>query len=116
MKRIKILICTTLLGVLTATSFAAGNGNTEPLIVDARTEGEWIEGHLEDAVLIPFDQITEGIKTYAPDKNTKIYLYCRTGRRSGIALDTLKDAGYKNLKNLGSMENAAKELRMPIVK
>jgi len=47
---------------------------------------------------------------------SKINLYCRTGRRSGIALETLKSAGYRNLTNLGSMENAAKELRLPIVK
>lgn len=116
MKSILILIFTIVLGVLTAASFAAGNGNNAPLIIDARTEAEWNEGHLEGAVLIPYDRIAQEINKFAPDKDTKINLYCRTGRRSGIALETLKSTGYRHLINLGSMENAAKELRKPIVK
>jgi len=116
MKSIKIIIFTIVLGVLTAAASAAGNGNTAALIIDARTEAEWDEGHLESAVLIPYDRIAQGITTFAPDKNTEIYLYCRTGRRSGIALETLKNIGYSHLSNLGSLENAAKELGKPIVK
>ena len=116
MKSVKILILTIALGVLTAAAFAAGNGVTAPLIIDARTEAEWNEGHLDGAVLIPYDRIAQGITTHASDKNTEIILYCRTGRRSGVALETLKNDGYSNLKNLGSMENAAKELGRPIVK
>jgi phage shock protein E len=119
MKIIKILMITILSivpGVLTTPAFAAENGNAAPLIIDARTEAEWNEGHLEGAVLIPYDTIAQGITAVAPDKKTEIYLYCRTGRRSGIALETLKKAGYSNLTNLGSKENAAKELGKPIVK
>jgi phage shock protein E len=118
MKIIKILIITILSivpGVLTTPTFAAGDA-AAPLIIDARTEAEWNEGHLEGAVLIPYDTIAQGITAVAPDKNTEIYLYCRTGHRSGIALETLKKAGYSNLTNLGSKENAAKELDKPIVK
>jgi phage shock protein E len=118
MKIIKILIVTILSivpGVLTTPAFAAGDA-AAPLIIDARTEAEWNEGHLDGAVLIPYDTIAQGITAVAPDKKTEIYLYCRTGRRSGIALETLKKAGYSNLTNLGSKENAAKELGKPIVK
>jgi phage shock protein E len=116
MKSTKFLILTIVLGTLIATSFAAGGGNTAPLTIDTRTEAEWNEGHLEGAVLIPYDRIAQEITLFAPDKNTKINLYCRTGRRSGLALETLKTSGYSNLDNLGSMENAAKELGKPIVK
>jgi phage shock protein E len=116
MKIIGIVILVILSGVLPVAAFAVGDENASPLIIDARTEAEWNEGHLERAVLIPYDRIAEGIRTYDPDKNTKIILYCRSGRRSGIALETLKKAGYNNLVNLGSLENAAKELHQPIVK
>lgn len=116
MKRLKILILTIILGVLTAPTFAAASEDTAPLIIDTRTKAEWDEGHLEGAVLIPYEMIAQDITTIAPDKNTEINLYCRTGRRSGIALETLKKAGYSHLKNLGSMGNAAKELHKPIVK
>jgi len=116
MKTIRIAILAIALGVLPAAAFPIGDNTAASLIIDARTEAEWAEGHIEGAVLIPYDRIAEGIQTIAPDKNTKINLYCRTGRRSGIALETLKKSGYSNLDNLGSMENAAKELRRPIVK
>jgi phage shock protein E len=116
MKIIKILIFTLVLGVLASPAFEAEIGNAAPLIIDARTESEWNDGHLDGAVLIPYDTIAQGITAVAPDKKTEIYLYCRTGRRSGIALETLKKAGYSNLTNLGSKENAAKELGKPIVK
>jgi len=102
--------------VLVASSFAAKDENSSEIIIDTRTEAEWNEGHLEGAVLIPYDTIVQGITPYAPDKNANINLYCRTGRRSGIAFETLKNAGYGNLKNLGSMENASQELGVPIVK
>ena len=116
MKSFKLLIFTIVLGVLIAATFAVASGNAALLIIDTRTEAEWNEGHLEGAILIPYDRIAQGITTIAPEKNTEIKLYCRTGRRSGIALETLKRAGYSNLKNLGSMGDAAKELHKPIVK
>lgn len=116
MKIIRIVILTIVLGVLAVAAFAAGNGNAAPLVIDVRTEAEWNEGHLEGAVLIPYDRIEQGITAVAPDKNTKIYLYCRSGRRTGIAAETLKKAGYQHLINLGTVENAAKELQKPVVK
>jgi len=86
------------------------------MVVDVRTGQEWKEGHLDGAVLIPHDRIGQEIAGVAPDRKTRIYLYCRTGRRTGLAFDVLKKAGYEDLVNLGTMENAAKELNLPIVK
>jgi phage shock protein E len=48
-------------------------------------------------------------------KDENIYLYCRSGRRSGIALETLKKAGFKNLINLETVEKAAKALIKAVV-
>jgi len=116
MKSIKLLIMTVMLGVFIASSFAFGDEKSAAIIIDTRTEAEWNEGHLEGAILIPYDSIVQGIAAIAPDKISDINLYCRTGRRSGIALETLKKEGYTNLNNLGSMENASTELGKPIVK
>jgi phage shock protein E len=116
MKIARIVILTIVLGVLAAAAFAAGNGNAAPLVIDVRTEAEWNEGHVEGAVLIPYDRIEEGITAVAPDKNSKIHLYCRSGRRTGIAIETLKKAGYQNLINLGTVEEAAREMHKLIVK
>lgn len=88
----------------------------KPLLIDVRTEAEWKEGHLEGAILIPYEKIGEEIVKAAPDKKTKINLYCRTGRRSGIALDTLKKLGYENVTNLGGVKDASDKLKIPVVK
>ena len=86
------------------------------LVIDVRTEQEWSAGHLDGAILIPYDRIEQGIAIVAPDKNTRLFLYCRTGRRTGLAYDVLKKAGYEDVINLNTLENASKELNVPIVK
>lgn len=87
-----------------------------PLVIDVRTEQEWHAGHLDGAILIPHDRIGQEIGTVVPDRKTRIYLYCRSGRRTGIALDVLKKAGYEDLVNLETLEKASRELNLPIVK
>ena len=42
------------------------------LLVDVRTERKWKEGHLEGAILVPYDKFEESITKIAPDKTTKI--------------------------------------------
>ena len=53
---------------------------------------------------IDHTQIANHISTLAPDKDTPIVLYCRSGRRSGIAEDSLRALGYSNLINGGGYE------------
>lgn len=116
MKIIRIVVVSIVLAVFAVTAVAAEQESVAAVVVDVRTAAEWSEGHLEGAVLIPHDKIEEGIGAVAPGKSTKIYLYCRSGRRTGIAEETLKKAGYLNLVNLGTLENAAQVLRRPIIK
>jgi phage shock protein E len=97
-------------------SSAYANDMTKPLIIDARTTQEWDSGHIEGAVLIPYEQIGKGIGSVAKDKSQRIYVYCRTGRRSTIAKKTLDKLGYKDVVNLGSLENAARILKLKIIK
>jgi len=86
-----------------------------PLIIDVRTVQEWDKGHLEGAILIPHDQIAERIGTIVKDKSKTIYVYCRTGRRTKIAKDALEKLGYKDIVDLGPLEDAAKTLKRKIV-
>jgi phage shock protein E len=88
----------------------------KPVIIDVRTETEWNNGHIEGAILIPYETIGERIGTVVKDKFNRIYLYCRSGRRSGIAKETLEKMGYKDVLNLGSLEDAAKTMKRKIVK
>lgn len=116
MRIIRIVLMSIVLGIVALSSFAAEKESAAAVIVDVRSEAEWNEGHLEGAVLIPYDIIEQGITAVAPDKSTRIYLYCRSGRRTAIAEETLKRSGYRDLVNLGTLENAAQVLQRPIVK
>ena len=93
-----------------------GRDATTPLIIDVRTEAEWNRGHLKGAILIPYDHIGEKIQPAVKDKSQRIYLYCRTGRRSQIAKETLNKMGYKDVVNLGSLQDASRSLKIEIVK
>ena len=78
--------------------------NNGALLVDVRTPEEYAESHAESAISLPYDQIVSG--TYpTQDKNAKIYVYCRSGKRAGTALNALKQAGYADAASLTSLEN-----------
>lgn len=118
MKCLKVLTLAMLLiaGSFCFYAFAAEQVAAKPLLIDVRTEAEWQQGHLDGAIRLPYEKIGDLIAQTSPDKKTEIRLYCRTGRRSGIALDTLKKLGYENVRNDGSIENASKTLNTPVVK
>ncbi len=73
------------------------------VIIDARTEEEFREGHIEGAILIPEYEITECAEKEIPEKDTLILVYCRSGRRSKIASDALVQLGYTNVKEFGGI-------------
>ena len=78
-------------------------------IIDVRTKEEYDAGHLSNAINIPYTKIKEEIKEHVENKKTKILLYCRSGRRSGIANKILHDMGYVNAINAGAFEMLKKQ-------
>ena len=79
------------------------------LLLDVRSAGEYEAGHLEGAVLIPHDALTERLaevlEKQGGDKDKPIVLYCGSGRRAGIAKEELKRAGFTRVTNLGGMSD-----------
>ncbi len=69
--------------------------------IDVRGASEFDAGHLDGAVNIPHDVIGDKVAAVAPDKDAEIHIYCRSGRRSDIALKTLEGMGYTNVVNEG---------------
>ena len=75
------------------------------LIVDVRTPQEFAEGHLPNAINIPFENIGEAFTKRNIDKSQSVVLYCRSGRRSGIAQENLIKLGYSNTYNGGGYQS-----------
>ena len=73
------------------------------VIIDARTEEEFAEGHIENAILIPEYEIKDRAEKELPDKDALILVYCRSGRRSKIASEELVKLGYTNVKEFGGI-------------
>lgn len=71
-------------------------------LVDVRTPEEYAEGHIEGSINIPLQDLND-ILDVIPDKNTVIYVYCRSGNRSGQSLPVLSDLGYTNVTNIGGI-------------
>ena len=76
---------------------------TDYIIIDARTEEEFTEGHIENAILIPEYEIASRAEKELPDKEQLILVYCRSGRRSKIASEELVKLGYTNVKEFGGI-------------
>ena len=87
---------------------------TADFVIDVRTLDEHRSGHLKGSINIEWEKIASIEESIS--KNEKIYLYCRSGNRSGKAADILISIGYKDVINLGSLESAAEQLKRNIVK
>jgi len=87
--------------------YAADNTNTEQaggVIIDVRTPEEYNSGHVDGALNINYTDIGSRIESVVPDKNATIQLYCGSGRRAGIAKETLENMGYRNVVNEGGFK------------
>lgn len=73
------------------------------IIIDARTTEEFVEGHIDGAILIPEYEISARAEKELPDKDALILVYCRSGRRSKIASEELVKLGYTNVKEFGGI-------------
>ena len=73
------------------------------IILDARTQEEYDEGHIPGAIMIPEYEIADRAEKEFPDKDQLILVYCRSGRRSKIAAEELVKLGYTNVKEFGGI-------------
>ena len=75
----------------------------ELLVLDVRSPEEYAAGHVPGAVNVPYDQVAQRLAEIPKDKD--VVLYCRSGRRTGIAAEVLESNGYTRLQHLqGDME------------
>jgi rhodanese-related sulfurtransferase len=70
------------------------------VLLDVRTPEEFAAGHIPGAVNIPHDQLPNRLAELAGAKNKEVVVYCRSGRRSAIAQETLSKQGFTSVKHL----------------
>ena len=98
--------CTTTEAIDTASATA---------VIDVRTVEEFNAGHLDGALNIPVEVGDFAGTISELDPEGTYLVYCRTGRRSGLAIEQMTELGFKNLSNLGSLENASSVTQIPKV-
>jgi len=126
--RISVMREAMLLAVMGATCFALGCGGDEsgkgetvsvitteelvalleqdppPFLLDVRTPGEYAQGHIPGAVLIPDYALGERVSELAKHGDRTIVVYCEVGSRSAAAANTLLEKGFPHVANYrGSM-------------
>lgn len=81
-------------------AFKKGIANQNVQLIDVRTPKEYEEGHIENSTLINY--FSENFKTKLSElnKNKPLYLYCRSGVRSGKASKVLSELGFKEIYDL----------------
>jgi phage shock protein E len=75
------------------------------VLIDVRSDAEHAAGALPDARHIVHSRIAAQIADVAPDKDSPIVLYCRSGSRSSSAQDTLTGLGYRQVFNAGGYDD-----------
>jgi rhodanese-related sulfurtransferase len=81
-------------------------------VLDVRTPEEFASGHVPGAVNIPYDQVAARLAEIPKDK--EVVLYCRSGRRAGLAAAELEKAGYADLQLMQGDMPAWEKAGMPV--
>jgi rhodanese-related sulfurtransferase len=127
MKRL-ILLLTLILGiyscsqtngqsVLPPTQFKTSIDKTpKAILIDVRTADEYKEGHIKNAINIDYYNNQFSVIMSSYPKDAPIYLYCRSGNRSGKAATLLKEQGFTNVFDLAGGFNAWTDQNFPFIK
>lgn len=79
------------------------DGDLPFILLDVRTEAEFLEKRIAGAILIPDDEIASRAEQELPEKDALILVYCRSGRRSAQAAAALASMGYTNVYDFGGI-------------
>jgi rhodanese-related sulfurtransferase len=83
------------------------------IILDVRTPGEWVDGHIPDATLIPLEELPNRLSELPADE--EIVVICRSGNRSAQARDILLGAGFESVTSVTGGMNQWSANGFPVV-
>lgn len=74
--------------------------NSGLMVVDVRSQKEFLQSHVPGAKHIPFEYLETRFKAEVPKETKNILVYCSQGERSRLACDFLSREGYTTLVNM----------------
>ncbi len=76
------------------------------VIIDVREKDEWNAAHIEGAIHIPLNEISNRVSELVKYQNQPVIMQCRSGARSAKAADILAKSGFTNVHNMDGGLNA----------
>ena len=111
MRRLILMLCLCVFPFALQAQVVSFRGACQDALIDVRSQQEYQEGHAPGAINIPLEQLASGIQTVSGlKKNSRILVYCRSGRRSAQAVTLLKARGYTQVSDGGALGTLKNEL------
>lgn len=76
---------------------AISKSDHKPVLLDVRTQSEYNDGHIQDAINIPHDQILKEPQLVSAYKDSQVVVFCRSGVRAGKVIEMLEGLGFKEI-------------------
>ncbi|MDC0223377.1 rhodanese-like domain-containing protein [Gammaproteobacteria bacterium] len=76
---------------------AISKSDHKPVLLDVRTQSEYNDGHIQDAINIPHDQLLKEPQLLSAYKDSQMVVFCRSGVRAGKVIEMLEGLGFKEI-------------------
>ena len=76
---------------------AISKSGHKPVLLDVRTQSEYNDGHIQDAINIPHDQLLKEPQLVSAYKDSQVVVFCRSGFRAGKVIEMLEGLGFKEI-------------------
>lgn len=86
------------------------------VLLDVRTPMEYSNGKIAGSINLPVDQVQTKVQEIILDKEKTVYVYCLSGSRSIVAVEIMKQLGYKNVFSVISGLLAWRVYKLPLEK
>ena len=81
-------------------AYKDAQNQSNSVLIDCRTVEEFESGHLEDAINVPLQHLAISIDDLPCNCEDTIYVYCKSGNRSGTFTLYLRSLGYTKCQSI----------------
>ena len=64
------------------------------IFLDVRSTLEWLGGHVEGAIHLPYDEVSRDVASVLPDRSIPVITYCASGGRASFVIEAMRKQGY----------------------